>query len=95
MWARGNEVSKLLGTPFGMSLSSGDVDKFLLDRVSKKLEYWCKLKHNVMGRAVIVNSVLLSSTIFFVSIWGRTIVGLNRVKATLHNYLWGGKSTLA
>ena len=68
IWARGDEVSKLLGTPFGMTLSSGDVDKFLLDRVNKKLEYWCKRKHNVMGRVVIVNSVLLSSTIYFVSI---------------------------
>ena len=93
VWARENEVSKLLGTPFGMSLSSGDVDKFLQDRINKKLEYWCKCKHNVMDRAVIVKSVLLSSTIFFVSIWGSTKAGLNRVKATLNNYLWGGKST--
>ena len=39
VWARGDEVSKLLGTPFGMSITSGDVDKFLLDRVTKKLDY--------------------------------------------------------
>ena len=95
VWARGDEVSKLLGTPFGMTITSGDVDKFLLDRVTKKLAYWCKLKLNSMGRAVIVNSVLLSSTIFFVSIWGGTQAGLKRVKATLHNYLWGGKATLS
>jgi hypothetical protein len=95
VWARGDEVSKLLGTPFGMLITSGDVDKFLLDRVNKKLDYWCKLKHNSIGRAVIINSVLLSSTIFFVSIWGGTQAGQKRVKATLHNYLWGGKPTLA
>jgi hypothetical protein len=39
VWARGDEVSKLLGTPFGMTINYGDVDKFLLDRVNKKLEY--------------------------------------------------------
>ena len=68
VWARSEEVSKLLGTPFGMSLASSNVDKFLLDMINKKLGFWCKLKHNAMGRAIIVNSVLLSSTIFFVSI---------------------------
>jgi hypothetical protein len=95
IWARDDEVSKLLGTPFGMNINSGDVDKFLLDRVNKKLEYWCKLKHKSIGRAVVVNSVLLSSTIFFVSIWGGTLAGLKRIQAILHNYLWGGKPTLA
>jgi hypothetical protein len=78
-----------------MSITSSDVNQILLDRISKKLEYWCKLKNNSMGRAVIVNSVLLSSTIFFVSIWGGTWAGLKRIKATLHNYLWGGRPNLA
>jgi hypothetical protein len=59
-----------------MSITSTDVDQFLLDRVSKKLEYWYKLKNNSMETAAIVNNVLLSSTIFFVSIWGGTQAGL-------------------
>jgi exonuclease III len=95
IWARGDEVSKLLGTPFGMTLTSADVDKFLLERINKKLDYWCKVRNNSMGRVVIVNSVLLSSTLFFVSIWGGTQAGLKRVKSTLHNYLWGGKPSIA
>jgi hypothetical protein len=38
-WAVENQVSKLLGTPFGMDLHTRDVDEFLLTKIQKKLTY--------------------------------------------------------
>jgi hypothetical protein len=38
-WAANEDVSKLLGTAFGLSISSGNVDSFLLDRINKALGY--------------------------------------------------------
>jgi hypothetical protein len=38
-WMAAREVSKLLGVPFGLTLSAGDVDQFLFAKVDKKLLY--------------------------------------------------------
>jgi hypothetical protein len=38
-WAGAGKVSKLLGSPFGLTLSSSDVDQFLIDRTDRKLHY--------------------------------------------------------
>ncbi|KAG0623283.1 hypothetical protein M758_3G162400 [Ceratodon purpureus] len=68
-------LSKLLGTPFGISLNTVDVDEFLAAKVSKKLRYWTTIHLSLAGRAVIVNSVLLST------LW---------IRASLRNFLWAG-----
>jgi len=67
-WAETGDVSKLLGSLFGLSLDSKSVDDFLLDRVQKKLAFWCTAKINTTGRVVIVNHVLLSALFFFIAI---------------------------
>ena len=61
-------VSKLLGAPFGLALTTKDVDTFLLDKLTKKLIHWNTTKINPTRRSVVANSVLLSSTFFFLSI---------------------------
>ena len=38
-WATEGELSKLLGTPFGLNLKTLDVDQFLYGKITKKLEY--------------------------------------------------------
>jgi hypothetical protein len=37
-WAGPEDVSKLLGTPFGLSLNSEGVDSFLSDKIDRKLK---------------------------------------------------------
>lgn len=91
-WASNEEVSKLLGAPFGLSLSTSNVNDFLHDRLAKKLTHWSNLKINPTGRAVVANSILLSSLFFFMSVWGGTKQGVKRIKSTISNYLAFGKA---
>jgi len=87
-WIEEASISKLLGIPFGLVLTTSDVDKFLKEKITKKLQYWCTTRINSMGRGVIVNIVLLSSIMYFASIWGRMKKGLKKVTTTIQNYLW-------
>lgn len=43
-WAEEGDLSKLLGTPFGLNLKTRDVDQFLYAKISKKLDYWNTMK---------------------------------------------------
>jgi hypothetical protein len=61
-------VSKLLGTPFGLELTLGDINEFLLERIQKKLTHLTAIRANPTRRAVIVNSILLGACYFFLSI---------------------------
>jgi hypothetical protein len=65
---------------FGLELSSSDVDEFLKGKMMKKLNYWYTTKIHVTGRGLIVNGVLLSTTYFFLAIWGGTQRGIKNVK---------------
>jgi hypothetical protein len=38
-WAQDGDISKLLGPPFGSGLKVGDIGKFLLYKVKKKLAF--------------------------------------------------------
>jgi hypothetical protein len=89
-WANEDDVSKLLGAPFRLSLTSGDVNEFLIERIKKKLTHWTAVRANLTGRAVIVNNVLLGAYYFFFSIWGGTKRGVARIKTIMINYLAAG-----
>jgi hypothetical protein len=65
-----DNISKLLGTTFGLSLTPQNVDDFFKERVSKNLRYWCTIKVNSTGRSIVANKILISSILFFVAIWG-------------------------
>lgn len=58
--------------------------------MTNKLQYWCITKVNSTGHDVIVNSVLLSSLIFFASIWGGTKDGIKKVTSSIGNYMSSG-----
>lgn len=90
VWVDEASTNKLLGTPFGMKLAALFVDSFMQDRVTKKLQYWCTSMVNSTGRGMIVSSVLLSSLIFFASIWGGTKDGIKKVTSSIRNYMWSG-----
>jgi hypothetical protein len=85
-----DDIRKLLGTPFGLSLTSHNVDEFLQERVSQSLRYWCTTKVNSTGRSIVVNKILISSIHFFISIWGGTKKGITRVRSSVESYLWFG-----
>jgi hypothetical protein len=77
--------------PFNLTISSDDVDSFLLDRMDKKLRYWVGRKLNFIGRTIIANIVLISTTLYFLAIWGGLGNGVKRIKAKTRNYLWASK----
>ena len=55
-----------------------------------KLKFWSAQHLSLASRVVIVNSVLLSTLWFFVSIWGGSLTVLRKIRSTLANYLWSG-----
>jgi hypothetical protein len=79
MRADNHNVSKLLGAPFRLSLSSEDVNSFLFNWISKKLTYWVIVHVNPTSRSVIVNSIMNLVT-FFLLIWGSNNKGVKKVK---------------
>ena len=87
-------MSKLLGTPFGLNLNTHDVDRFLYNKISKKLDYWSTMKLSLAGRVVICNRVLLSTLWFFITIWGGSNKILRSIRGAIRNYLWYGKKQL-
>lgn len=64
-WAEDGDLSKLLDTPFGLNLNTPDIDHFLYQKNSKKLDYWSTMKFVLAGRVVICNQMLLSTLWFF------------------------------
>ncbi len=62
----------------------------LLEKMQHKLRYWSTTKLSQVGRKVIVNNILLSSLWYFVSVWGGTKKGVQKVNQLLKNYLWFG-----
>lgn len=82
-----DEDSKFLGAPFGMSFDSKGIDKFLYDRTSAKLEFWCAFKLNQMRKSMIANSMLLSTPLFSLSVWKGSKHGITRIQGLIMNYL--------
>ena len=78
-WVDEEGVNKLLGASFGLSLSTKDVDSFLFDKLTKKHIHWSTTKLNPRGHSVVANSVLLSSTFFFLFVWGGYRKGVKKL----------------
>lgn len=83
-------ITKLLGTPFRLSLSTNDSDQFLIDKVKSKLTYWSTTKFSLAARRLIVNQVLMSTLWYFIGVWASSRVVIKQIQALLRNYLWAG-----
>ena len=94
LWAKEGDLSKLLGTPFGLNLNVHDVDQFLHNKISRKLDYWSTMNLSLAGRVVICNQVLLSTLWFFTTVWGGSNKILRKIRGAIRNYLWSGKEQL-
>lgn len=44
------------------------------------------------GRAIVVNSVLLSNLWYFVAIWGGSLGVIKKIRVLVQNFLWSGSS---
>ena len=88
LWAQDGELAKLFGTPFGLHLKICDIDSFLFQKVRKKLIYWSSKFLSLSARAIIVNMVLLSSLLYFISIWAGSKQVIRRIQADVRNYPW-------
>jgi hypothetical protein len=68
------DITKQLGIPFGLRLEVNDINAFLLNKVKKKLSFWCSTHLSLVGRTLIVNQILLSTLWYFicvcVCVWG-------------------------
>jgi hypothetical protein len=85
-WATLGNLTKLLGIPFGLDLDIVDVDNFLLQKIQSKLDYWTSTMLSLVGRTIIVNSILLSILWYFVTIWARSQGVIRKIIAKLRNY---------
>ena len=89
-WAIEKQLSKLLGTPFGLNLDVQNIDEFLAEKIRKKLAYWSTVHLSLAGRATIVNSVHLSTLWYFFHIWGGSLKSVRDIRAQLRDFLWLG-----
>jgi hypothetical protein len=89
-WVVEQQVSKLLGIPFGIDLHTIDVDEFMLSKIHKKLIYWTTIHLSLAGRVLIVNFVLLSSLWYFIMIWAGSLAMIRKIRASLRDFLWSG-----
>jgi hypothetical protein len=93
-WAATSDLSKLMGTLFGLHMELHNVDQSLVDKVKAKLKCWSSTHLSLACRTFIVNRMLMSSLWCFTTVW----VGLKRVlvniKALLRSYLWCGTKNM-
>jgi hypothetical protein len=73
---RRKDLSKFLGYPFGLKLSSYTIDSLLIDCTKKKMEFWYSSRLYIAGRIIITNHVILASILYFVSMWSGTLQAL-------------------
>jgi hypothetical protein len=83
-------LSKLLGTPFGITLDVADVDEFLYQKIEKKLWYWSTLYLSLPARAIIANSIFLSMLWYFIHLWAGSDAVIWRIRGSIWNYVWSG-----
>lgn len=65
-WAKEKILFKLLGISFGLNLDVVDVESFVIDKIKKKLSYWCFVHLSLVGRTI----VLTFSLWYFGAVWG-------------------------
>jgi hypothetical protein len=87
-WREEGDVSKLLGTPFGIDVDTKNIGEFLVGRLRRKVRYWYMMHFPLVGKVLVINSIFASSFWFFFSVWASSKKAIQRWKIILHNYLW-------
>lgn len=80
-WAANRNMSKLLGTPFGLHLELQSVDKFMVNRAKDKLTVWNSIHLLLVWQTFIVNHVMMSYLWYFIAVWVGSKGVLGKIKA--------------
>lgn len=83
-WAEVGDLSKLLIISLGLDLNTPDIDRFLYEKISKKLDYWSNIKFSLAWRVVICNHVMLSILQLFIMVLG----GSNKILKKISVLSW-------
>lgn len=85
---KGRNLSKLLGTHLDYSFNAIGVDQFPNTNDSKNLDYLSTMKLTLAVKVIIYNHVPLSTTWFFIIVWGGSNKILRKIRGIYCNYLW-------
>lgn len=88
------DLSKFLGTMFGLNLNVTNVDHFLFSKLSKILEYWSTMKLSVVGRVVIWQSRPFVHSLVLHHSFGGSNKILMKSRGAIRNYMWSSKERL-
>ena len=81
------DVTKLLGTSFGLTIETKNTSQFLYNKVHKKLNYQTATYLSLARRALVINSILLSNFWFFFSIWRESLEVIRKITSFMCQYL--------
>ncbi len=74
--------------PLGLGIQVEDMDKFMMEKIKKKLSLkWCT-KLSLAWTTLIVNRVLLSTLWYFITSWVQFRRVMQQIQMLLHNCLW-------
>jgi hypothetical protein len=79
---------KILVSTFGLSLDTLDVNKFYLNKIRRKLNYWSITRRSLGRRVFIVHCVFLATLWYFLSIWVGFKLTIERARSMNISYLW-------
>jgi hypothetical protein len=57
-----------------------NIDEFLVGRLRKKMRYWYMMHFPLVGKVLVINSILASSLRFFLSVWASSKKAIQRCK---------------
>ena len=66
------------------------MNKFVLERLDKKIKYWVFTHLNCVGRIVVSNNILIASMMFFLAIWSGTCARIKKATMKVRNFMWTG-----
>lgn len=78
-----------LGIPLGADPKNISYWNGIVDRVERKLSGWNSRSLSWAGRVVLINSVLSSLPIYFMSLFQAPVIVINKIDKIRRNFLWG------
>jgi hypothetical protein len=78
----------LIMFPLGFGIQVEDMDKFMMEKIKKKLSLKCCTKLSLAWTTLIVNQVLRSTLWYFITSWVQFRKVMQQFRMLLHNYLW-------
>lgn len=87
---QGSIPFKYLGIPIGANPRKENTWRPVIDLLNKRLSSWRKKHLSIGGRLTLINSVLNSLPIYFMSFYKAPKKVINKIVSIQRNFLWGG-----